>query len=90
MGWKKIIKHVYLDNLEDEENYSSIDHNKIEEFEKSIIYKKGQYYVSLPWDKEKFKLVPSNYEISLSVLDRVVKKLEKQNLLLKYNQVFFS
>ena len=41
---------------------------------KNLSYiRKGIIMSLLPWDKEKLKSVPSNYEISLSVLDKVVR-----------------
>ena len=39
----------------------------------------GAYYVKLPWH-DLIESVPSNHEVALSVLDRVVSKPEKQNL----------
>ena len=73
---------------EDLEIDNDYDKAKIKEFEESIEFKDGAYHIKLPWHEEKIKTVPSNHAVALSVLDRVVKKLDKQNLLDDYNKVF--
>ena len=73
---------------EDLEMENDYDRAKIKEFEESIEFKDGAYNVKLPWHEEKIKTVPSNHAVALSVLDRVVTKLDKQNLLEDYSKVF--
>ena len=67
---------------------SDYDKIKIKEFEDSIKYNDGSYSVKLPWHEDKINSVPSNHEVSLSVLNRVVNKLERQNLFEDYAKVF--
>ena len=58
------------------------------EFEKSIEFRDNAYHVKLPWHEDKIKSVPSNHRVALSVLSRVVNKLEQQKLLNDYVEVF--
>lgn len=44
-------------------------------------------YVKLPWNEEKIKSILSNYAVELNALNRVVKKLERDNLYEKYAKV---
>ena len=74
--------------IADTESFSNYDKIKCQEFENSIEYKDNCYHVKLPWHEDKVREVPSNYDVALSVLNRVVKKLEQQNLLSEYLEVF--
>lgn len=75
--------------LRNEENpVSDYDKEKIERFEKSIKYKNNCYYVKLPWDVDKIKSVSSYHAISFNVLNRVVRRLEQQNLYDEYAEIF--
>lgn len=49
----------------------------IGKFKQSIVFKNTCYYVKLPWFEDKIHLVPSNYSVSLGILDRVVRRLEQ-------------
>lgn len=57
-----------------EELMSDYDAQQIANFQNSISFRDGHYEVKLPWHHDKLKHVPSNYNIALSVLDRVNKK----------------
>ena len=59
-----------------------------DQLEKSIEFRDNAYHVKLPWHKDKIKSVPSNHRVALSVLNRVVNKLEQQKLLNDYVEVF--
>ena len=48
----------------------------------------GRYNVELPWKDEVISKVPSNHEVALSVLDKVVKDFNKKELLSSYRAVF--
>ena len=76
-------------NLYDLENNSesTYDADQIKLFEESIQFKNGSYYVKLPW-LQNIESVPSNYNIALSVLDRVIQNLERKNLINEYTKVF--
>lgn len=74
--------------LPNEDPVSDYDKEKIERFEKSIKHKDNCYYVKLAWDEDKIKSVPSNHAVALNVLNRVVKKLEQQNLYEEYAEIF--
>ena len=54
------------------------DQHKIMEFVKSIEFGDNAYHVKLPWHENKIKSVPSNHRVALSVLNRVVNKLEQK------------
>ena len=77
----------HVGNLEEESDYDKL---KIKEFNDSIVYENNTYYVKLPWHEDKINKVPSNFSISLSVLDRVVKKLEEENIYKDYLDVFLQ
>ena len=73
---------------DDQESTSDYDKAKIREFEESIEYKDNSYHIKLPWHEDKISSVPSNHEVALSVLNRVVTKLENQGLWNAYVDVF--
>ena len=64
------------------------DFVKIKDFEDSIKFEDGQYNVKLPWHEDVLEKVPSNHNVALTVMDRVSKKLEKDNLMDDYVKVF--
>ena len=72
----------------EEQSVSGYDIRKIKEFENSIKFKDNTYHIKVPWHEEKIKSVPSNHSVTLSVLNRVVNKLEQQKLLYNYMEVF--
>ena len=65
-----------------------LDDLKVEEFNKSIILKDGHYFVDLPWHEELINRVPSNSNIALSTLKRVLNSLEQKQLYSQYNEIF--
>lgn len=73
-----------------EDSVSDYDRVKIDAFRSSITFRDGCYFVDLPWNENKLSEVPSNHQVALSVLDRVVTKLEKQKLYDDYCKVFFD
>ena len=72
----------------EDEAICDYDQHEIMEFEKSIEFRDNAYHVKLPWHEDKIKSVPSNHRVALSVLNRVVNKLEQQKLLNDYVEVF--
>ena len=66
-------------------DYDSV---KIKDFEDSIKFEDGYYNVKLPWHEDVLEKVPSNHNVALTVMDRVSKKLEKDNLMDDYIKVF--
>lgn len=73
-----------------ENEFSDYDKKKIEAFRSSISFVDNCYHISLPWNEEKLSNAPSNYQVSLSVLDRVSQKLSKKDLYHDYCQVFLE
>ena len=71
-----------------EQSVSDFDKEKIAQFEKSIEIK-DKIYVELVWG-DNISEVPSNFSVSLAVLDRVSQKLERSGQLKAYNNVFFD
>ena len=66
-------------------DYASV---KIKYFEDSIKFEDSHYNVKLPWHEDVLEKVPSNHNVALTVMDRVSKKLEKDNLMGDYVKVF--
>ncbi|KAL7630818.1 UNVERIFIED_CONTAM: hypothetical protein RMT77_018969 [Armadillidium vulgare] len=64
------------------------DAEMVSKFKEGISFNDGHYHVTLPWKQELIKRVPSNFDISLKVLNRVYNKLNSQNLVTAYNEVF--
>ena len=79
----KLDRMFSLDSVGLTGTQSNYDDYYINEFNKSINIKNGNYEVSLPWT-EKIEDVKSNFHISKAVLDRVVDKLNKDGLYDKY------
>ena len=59
---------------------------KIKEFENSIEFKDGCYYVELPWIENRVNRVPSNFHVALDI---TMTSLRKNKLDEAYNEVFF-
>ena len=72
----------------EEQSVCDYDKRKIKEFENSIKFKDNAYHIKLHWHEDEIKSVPSNHRVALSVLNRVVNKLEQQKLLDNYMEVF--
>ena len=68
------------------ESTSSYDEQKIKEFNDGISFESGSYHVELPWH-EKVSEVKSNFEVSKSILNKVVEKLNSNDLYDKYDAV---
>ena len=78
-----------MDSLShNEEIESDFDHQLIDKFKQGISLRDGRYHVELPWKDEVIRKVPSNHKIALSVLDKVVKDLDRRELLSSYQAVF--
>ena len=73
-----------------EDSVRDYDRDKIDSFTNSITFRDGCYFVNLPCNEDKLLEVSSNYQVVLNVLDRVVTKLEKQNLYDNYCKVFLD
>ena len=63
-----------------EDSISDYVRDKIDSSRRSNTFREGCYFVDLPWNEDKLVEVPSNHQVALNVLGRVVIKLEKQNL----------
>ena len=83
-----------LDNFYDLESIgikdegSSYELEQIQNFNDSISFQDGHYYVHLPWNEDLVKQVPTNLKVSLAVAERVYKNLEKQNIANAFEEVF--
>ena len=67
---------------------STEDELRIQQFNDNILFKDNRYYVDLPWYSEKVNQVPSNHQVALAVLNRVYKNLESKSLVDSYWKVF--
>ena len=72
----------------DDEEISKEDKSRIKKFKDTIELRNNRYYVDLPWLENKIKDVPSNHEIALRVLHRVVSSLKNKKLINIYSNVF--
>ena len=67
---------------------SDLDSKMVKDFEESIEFSNGSYFVKLPWIKDKRDKIQSNANIALKVLENVVNKLEKSNKYEDYLSIF--
>ena len=71
-----------MDSLShNEEIESDFDSQLIDKLKQDISLRDGRYHVELPWKDEVISEVPSNHKVALSVLDKVVKDLDRWELL---------
>ena len=78
-----------MDSLgHNEEIESDFDGQLIDKFKQGISLQDGRYHVELPWKDEVISKVPSNHKVAISALDKVVKDLNKKELLSSYQAVF--
>ena len=78
-----------LDSLgHNEQIECDFDRQMIDKFEQGISLQDGKYHVELPWKEDVIDKVPSNHKVALSVLDKVVKDLDKKGMLSTYLEVF--
>ena len=78
-----------MDSLgHNEEIESDFDRQLIDKFKQGISIQDGRYHVEIPWKDEVISKVPSNQKVALSVIDKVVKDLDKRELLYSYQEVF--
>ena len=87
-GLEKMFSLDYVGCGDSEEQHSQIDLMMVKEFEEGIQFRDNRYYVNLPWKKDLVDQVPSNHSVALSVLSRVVDRLEKNGMLDAYHKVF--
>lgn len=71
------------------EKFIDFDKCKIELFCSSIHFM-DKSYVSLTWNNDKLKSMPSNHQVLLSVLNHVSKRLTEQGLYDYYCRVFLD
>ena len=76
--------------INEDSDVSSVDEPIIQQFQDSIEFKDGKYHVSLPWYPDKLKSVPSNHNIALSILDKVLDSLHKRGKFDEYNKIFMQ
>ena len=81
-------KFYGLESIGIKEEGSSYELKQVQNFNDSISFQDGHYYVHLPWNEDLVKQVPSNLKVSLAVGERVYKDLEKQNIANAYEEVF--
>ena len=67
---------------------SSYELEQVQNFNDSISFQDGHYYVHLPWNEDLVKQVPSNLKVLLAVAVKVYKNLEKQNIANAYEELF--
>ena len=82
----------YLFNMESigitDDDVSDFDRNQIEKFRDGIELVDGKYFVALPWYPDKVSRVRSNFNVTKSVLTKVITDLRKRDLFNEYNDVF--
>ena len=70
----------------EEQSVRDDDKRKSKECKNSI--KDNAFHIKLPWHADKIKFVPYSHRVALSVLNRLVNKLEQRKLLNNYMEVF--
>ena len=66
------------------------DDRALEQFNKSVCFENGRYYITWPWKCEHPDL-PDNFYVAFSRLKSLARCLERdKDLLIKYNEVFQS
>ena len=66
------------------------DDRALEQFNKSVYFENGRYYITWPWKCEHPNL-PDNFDVAFSRLKSLARRLERdKDLLIKYNEVFQS
>ena len=66
------------------------DDRALEQFNKSVCFENGRYYITWPWKCEHPNL-PDNFDVAFSRLKSLARRLERdKDLLIKYNEVFQS
>ena len=65
-----------------------VEDPRVGEFASNIEFYDGSYYVDLPWYNDKISQVKSNFNVALSVLDRVIPNLKSKGILESYSAIF--
>ena len=86
-GLEKMFSLESVGCSENKVESSDYDNAKIDEFKKGITFQDNKYNVGLVWN-ECIENVQSNSEIAIAILNNVVSKLQKKNLLSAYQDVF--
>ena len=89
-GLENMFSLDYVGCGDNREQHSQADVMLVKEFEDGIIFKDNRYYVNLPWKKDLVDQVPSNYNVALSILNKVVNRLEQNDMLAAYTKVFHA
>ena len=71
-----------------DDDSSFYEKDQVDTFAESIFFKDGHYHVKLPWKKDLVNKVPSNLKVSLAVAERVYNKLQDQDIVDQYEDVF--
>ena len=77
-GLEKMLSLESVGISDTDDRCSKLDEMKVIDFKNQIQFKDHKYHVALPWYEEKVEQVPSNYEVTLSVLKRAVAKFLKK------------
>ena len=67
---------------------SSYDERYLKEFDDSVEFRNGRYYVSLPWHSDVIDRVPSNFGLAKVLAKKVSSKNADAGVAELYNQVF--
>ena len=77
-----------MDSLgHNQETESDFDRQLTDKFKQGISLRDGRY-VELLWKDEVISKVPSHHKVALPVLDKVVKDLDRRELMSSYQAVF--
>ena len=87
---RRIERMLECDNagVQEVPEQNTYDQDNIQKFRDGIEVK-DYVYINLIW-KDNIKDVPSNHQVALKVMQRVYADLERKDLVLQYNQVFFD
>jgi hypothetical protein len=85
------LEHIFSPEsmgLDISKEMTSLDEDIILNFKNNITFDDNKYYIKIPWYEDRINSVPHNYNIALSVLNRVVQSLNNKNLIKEYGEVF--
>ncbi|KAG1713941.1 hypothetical protein GQR58_002015 [Nymphon striatum] len=60
-----------LESIGIKEDISSYDQNQTDKFRNSIEFRDGHYHIDLPWNEDILRNVPSNYQISKTLANKI-------------------
>ena len=87
-GFENLFNLEAMGISEGHEDLSDFDEMQIKKFREEIEFKNNHYYVALPFYEDRLKYVPSNHQLALKILGKVINDLRVKNILKEYEDAF--